>query len=231
MEKLSILNILQIIVPWFISLLSVFIAFKALELNKNIAAENKRNTEENKKNTEFNKIITEKNRAIVHSTITFTQLSEKPSEVSVTQLRNKRLIKVSMYPVQINVKSGAIVQVYPIISYFSRKGEQIIQVNANIQPQDQLRPMDNVNIKLIPNEIGTFWNNDISVASFYQSYLIIGADGSNHLVMIWYDGSQPRQGYLDVIRSVGVGEGTPEFVLNQFNKLRNYLRSKGIETI
>lgn len=170
--------------------------------------------------------------AISHTVITYTQEQTNLKKVSVKygqDAKGKKIIKkYPMAPVRVNIKSGAIAQIYSILSVFNSNDKPIVLVSADTLPHIKMRSMNKDKVEVIPKEVSSFWND-----GFYQSFLIVGTDGTNHLIMVWYNTKELRQGFIDNIRSVSTTDdengNNPDYIVQQYNQLKNYLNQKGIE--
>lgn len=172
-------------------------------------------------------LVDEKNLAVSPLVITYNQLSseDKIQNVKVQDAASGDEKTIQLYPVQVKVRSGSVASVNTIISYFPDSGIPTVNVAADFKMQDKLKRMDESDVMLYSKYVMSFASN--KDFSFNQSFLIHGTDGTYHLMMIWYNGKE--QGVLDNIRSLdNTGGINPKEVVNQYNRLKEYLEEKKI---
>lgn len=172
---------------------------------------------------------TDASRALAPVAVTYQINEEIAAETSVKNMFTNKKETISLYPLSIIVKSGSIVNSYSIVSYFTKDKEPIVTISPNTELQEKLASQHNDDIQISPQEVGSFWSDE-SKTSFYVSYLFVGADSTNNLVMYWYDEKQNKQGYLDNVRATATVEdnNTPELVKTQYKQLRNYFNENDI---
>jgi len=209
-EKRVWVEILITIVPIIVSIAALTVSISSCSISRNQEKNNARQLSINAKQLKDNEASSE-------LVVSYKQKAENGKEVTVVD-GNHSSNKVLFYPVQVIVHSGAIVQIYPIVSSFSENDSPKLNIGPDKTPRKQIKSMTDDKIELFPNKVTSFTNN----MSFYQSYLLVGSDNSYHLVMLWCN--EKQQGFLDEERALSsVSETEPAEIRYQYQKLKEYL--------
>lgn len=148
--------------------------------------------------------------------------------VTLIDLNTHKKSVQDLYYLKLEVISGMIVSTYPIVSYIDEKKEPLVSISSpKYLTTSKLKEQRDDNIYLGMEEVGSFLPN-----YYYQSFLLQGADGSNHLIMSYYGEREKKQGF--VTKEIGISTTfssdnvTPQEIKEQYNLLYDYLENNGI---
>jgi len=158
--------------------------------------------------------------------LTYEQMSSEEESVTIQHSSDEEdLTYVYLYPVKPIIHSSGILQVFPIVSFFSNSNKTLVNV-APALPMNEKEIESNVgaDVKLSLGKVPTF----IDDGSIYQSFLITGTDNSYHLIMLWYSVKDNKQGFLDsklALSTLGqTGKNlAPDWARYQYQELKKYL--------